>query len=371
VLSEDTADGQILGIVALAINDANMAAIAVYNQFSPATAIGVGLSSVVKINGVKRLVATNSTVDLDIVGQAGTELNGAQASDTLGNLWNIPDGTTIDNTGKILATAVAAAAGAITAEPATVTTIETPVPGWQTVTNEFAAVPGAPVETDAELRLRQTISTALPSRTVIDGLNGGIAGLADVVRVKTYENDKNTIDPDGIPAHSIAVVVEGGDAVDICQMIALKKTPGCGTYGSVGEMILDEQGVSNFIKFFPLTVVEVYVEVTLTALSGYASTIGDNIISQVADFISGLPIGYDVYLSKVEAATEVPEPDGLTYDVTQVRMRRAGSFIWNLVNHGWNMGRWGGPLSATDVQIGFNEAAHCYAANVTLIVNSS
>lgn len=50
----------------------------VYNAFSPSTAQGAGLSSVVKINGIRRKTASYSTVDLRIVGQVGTIVTGRQ-----------------------------------------------------------------------------------------------------------------------------------------------------------------------------------------------------------------------------------------------------------------------------------------------------
>ena len=61
-LGPDSQDGQWLGVLAQAIHDCNDAAIFVFNQFSPATSIGTGLSSVVKINGLIRETATNRTV---------------------------------------------------------------------------------------------------------------------------------------------------------------------------------------------------------------------------------------------------------------------------------------------------------------------
>jgi hypothetical protein len=370
-LEPDSADGQLLSIVALAIHDSNQAVVAVYNAYSPATAIGAGLSSIVKINGLTRLIPSRSQVSLTIVGVAGTDVSGGKVIDDNGYVWTLPTLTIIDANGQITATAVCDTEGAIRADPSTVEQISTPIPGWQTATNSFAAAVGAPVESDATLRARQAVSSALPSKSVLDGINAGLLTLSGVHRLKTYENDQNTTDPDGIPPHAIAVVIEGGDSVQICNMIGLKKTPGCDTYGVVGELVYDEMGVENFIKFFPLSIIEVFVEVTLTALTGYSSSYGDRIIAQVADFITTLPIGYDVYLSKVIAATELVEPEGLTYEVTKVRMRRSGTLIWNTAIHGWNIGRWDGPFFEGDVDIGFNEAAETLTANVTLIVNTS
>ena len=57
VLTPDSQDGQLLAVFAQAIYDNGQALIAIYNSFSPATAQGAGLSSLVKINGLARDVA--------------------------------------------------------------------------------------------------------------------------------------------------------------------------------------------------------------------------------------------------------------------------------------------------------------------------
>ncbi|EPD9268480.1 baseplate J/gp47 family protein, partial [Escherichia coli] len=61
-LEPDSKDGQMVALMALAIHDANNMAITVYNCFSPATGYGAALTSNVKINGISRKGATNSTV---------------------------------------------------------------------------------------------------------------------------------------------------------------------------------------------------------------------------------------------------------------------------------------------------------------------
>uniref|UniRef100_UPI0039E14609 hypothetical protein n=1 Tax=Anabaena sp. CCY 9910 TaxID=3103870 RepID=UPI0039E14609 len=81
---------------------------------------------------------------------------------------------------------------------------------WQTVINPTAATPGQPVEFDATLRTRQAVSVALPSRTVLEGTVGAVASVDGVVRYRAYENDTNSTDSNGIPSHSISMVVDGG-----------------------------------------------------------------------------------------------------------------------------------------------------------------
>ena len=57
-LGSDSQDGELLGLLASAVDDANAMAVATYNAYSPGTAQGTGLSSNVKINGILRNVPT-------------------------------------------------------------------------------------------------------------------------------------------------------------------------------------------------------------------------------------------------------------------------------------------------------------------------
>src|SRR5260363_268051 len=69
-LGDDSQDGQRPAVLAKCIHDANSAAISGDHAFSPATAQGMGLSRMVKINGIRRQIATASTVDVRLIGQA-------------------------------------------------------------------------------------------------------------------------------------------------------------------------------------------------------------------------------------------------------------------------------------------------------------
>ena len=129
-IDPDSQDGQMLAIFAQAMNDANNATIAAYNSFSPTTAQGTGLSSNVKINGLKRLVPSNSTVNVTIVGVAGTTITNGIVGDTAGNQWALPASVVVPGGGSIVVTATCTAPGAINAAPATVTSIVTPTQGW-------------------------------------------------------------------------------------------------------------------------------------------------------------------------------------------------------------------------------------------------
>ena len=346
-LEADSQDGQMIAIFALAIHDCNASVIAAYNQFSPVMSRGEGLSSVVKINGLRRLAASNSTATVRLVGQAGATINKGIVSDGK-HQWALPDLVAIPITGQIDVLATCATIGAITAPAGTLTQIVTPARGWQTATNIAAATPGAPVETDAALRVRQAVSTSLPALSVLSSIISHVADLDGVTAWSAYENDTDTVDANGVLAHSISLVVDGGDPAAIARTIARHKTPGTGTYGTVSTVVADEAGPALTVKFFRPVIVPVVVEIDLDPLPGYVSGTGVAIARAVAAYITGLPIGSDVYLSKLFASAELSGLNG-TYNVTAIRVARGIA-----------------APAAADVAIAFMEVADCQLESVTL-----
>lgn len=353
-LEADSQEGQMLAMFALAIHDANQFAVSVYQSFSPQTAQGAGLSRMVKINGIARLVASHSTVDVRIVGQVGTVIMQGIARDVAGQKWNLPATVTIPVGGEITVTATAQELGDIQAAAGEVNEIATPTRGWQTVSNVAAATPGAPVESDATLRGRQAVSTALPSLTVQEGIVGAVANVSGVSRYKAYENDTGSTDGNGIPAHSISVVIEGGDDTTIAETIAAKKTPGSGTYGTTNVVVRDRYDMPNTIRFFRPGVVDIDAEIEITARAGYVSTTGDAIKANLAAYWNSQEIGEGVLLSKLYTPINAAEPDSAkkTFDVTSLKICRHG-----------------GTPAAENLVLLFNEVAAGDSANVTLTVS--
>lgn len=319
-LEADSQDGQWVGVVSKALFDAGMYGASVYNSFSPSSAQGVGLSRNVKINGIDRQTVTYSTADLTIVGQAGTTLTGAQAIDTLNQKWDIPDGTVIPGGGTITVTATSDEAGAISAAANTINKIFTPTLGWQTVNNAALATEGQSAESDAELRVRQSQSTALPSLTVFDGTVGAVENVSGVTKARGYENDTGSTDSDGIPAHSICMVVEGGTIDDICQAIQIHKTPGTGTFGDTSAIVYDAHGMPLEINFQRPTPITIAVELTLATTTGWTSDYEALIAASVAEYINALRIGDDVLYSKLFKPSYLPSPAGDTYDISDLQV---------------------------------------------------
>ena len=95
---------------------------------------------------------------------------------------------------EIVGGAGAILAGAVAALANTVTGIFTPTQGWQTVNNSNPATLGVAVESDAELRVRQSVSVADPSLTVFEGTVGSVENVTGVTKTMGYENPTNSTD---------------------------------------------------------------------------------------------------------------------------------------------------------------------------------
>ncbi len=353
-LEPDSKDGQLVALVALAIHDANNTAISVYRSFSPATALGDALTSNVKINGITRRAATNSTVDLLLTGTVGTTITNGSVRDTNGVVWNLPATVVIGSDGTVVATATCANSGAVAAVAGSVNGINTPTRGWASVTNPLAATVGVAAETDAELRVRQSQSVALASLTPFDAVDGAIANVEGVTRHKLFENDTETTDANGLPAHSISAIVEGGDATEIANTIRSTKGQGVSTYGTTAVIVTDKYGNPYTIRFSRPVDVPIYVSITIQALTGYSSEVGDEMKAAVAAYINSLAIGDSVLLSRVYSPANLGVVSGGNaryYDIMELLIGRSADDV-----------------AAANVVFAYDESASCSVDNIALVV---
>lgn len=355
-LEPDSKDGQMVALVALAIHDANNTAISVYRSFSPATALGDALTSNVKINGITRRAATNSTVDLLLTGTVGTTITNGSVRDTNSVVWNLPATVVIGSDGTVVATATCANSGAVAAVAGSVNGINTPTRGWASVTNPLAATVGVAAETDAQLRVRQSQSVALASITPFDAVDGAIANVSGVTRHKLFENDTETTDANGLPEHSISAVVEGGDATEIANTIRSVKGQGVATYGTTAVVVTDKYGNPYTIRFSRPVDVPVYVSITLKALTGYTSDIGDEMKAAVASYINSLAIGDGVLLSRVYSPANLGVVSGGNaryYDIMELLIGRSAESV-----------------AAANVTVVYDEAVSCSVENIVITVTA-
>jgi uncharacterized phage protein gp47/JayE len=349
-IASDSQDGQWLAALSQAIYDSNQACVAVFQAFSPSFAQGTGLDSLIKLNGLMRLVPTNSQAVGNVVGVAGTQIANGVVVDESGNLWNLPVLVTIPSGGSIAVTVTSQKAGAIPAPSGSINGIYTPQLGWQSFISTSNATVGDPVETDGALRIRQASSTALAAQGMKESLYANLANLTGVTRVFVYENNTKLTDVNGVPANSFVAIVEGGSVAAIVNIIALQKPPGIQSYGTTSQTVYDQYGLPTVINFDVLTEVPIYFGITIKALGGYVSSTGTAIVNALLAFINSLPIGEPVYTSQCQAVASLNGTAlGTTFYLVSFYLGIAPS-----------------PSGTANIAIAYNAAAQLVAGNVTV-----
>lgn len=360
-IDTDSMDYQQISIFARKIYDSFLLGQLVYNNRSVLTAIGVGLDNVAIFGNIQRKPPTYSTVQLTITGSAGTVITKGEASDGT-NSWMLPDEVTIPENGTITVEATSAEPGNYQALPNTINQIVTPIYGWTSVTNNYAASAGIDEESDAAFRGRFAMATRKQSVTVFEGIWAAIEDIPEVTRVKGYENDTaltstGTVPP-GIPAtlppHSITFVIEGGGNEEIASNIYNKKTPGCYTNGTTEVELQSIVGNINIIRFYRPTYKPVYVKVSLKKFSTYNTEYEQKIQNAISAYINGMELGNPVYRSilwsiATSAMESINDP---AYSVLNVQLSVDGA-----------------TFSTDDITPEFYEAAQTPPSQVTVEVS--
>ena len=232
-LDADSPDGQRVAIEAQLVLDAQSFGALEYNQRDPDFALGQSLNSIIKLSGITPRPATRSQVDVTVVTDRPLTLPvDYTVEDDLGQSWSTLAVRTLI-AGTTTVTVFAVNFGAVAADPDTIVNPVTVVIGVQSVTNPASATVGVDEETDQELRVRRNRSLETPQSSSIGRMFTALASVPNVTGVAVYENDTDATDSDGIPAHSLWVVVEGGSVAAIIETMTKNKTGGKGMVGSV------------------------------------------------------------------------------------------------------------------------------------------
>jgi Uncharacterized homolog of phage Mu protein gp47 len=352
-LDVDSQDYQMLSAYALKTYDVMQFLQMVYNNRGPATAIGVGLDGVLKINGLMRKSKSYSTASVVLSGTANTQINNGVIQDITGYKWGLPSSITIGSNSTATVLATCQTPGPVIASAGDINIIVTPTNGWASVTNPAAATLGANQEKDSAVRSRQAVSVALPTRSVLEGLKAEIDNTPAVTRSRVYENDTDEENSAGILAHSIAVVVDGGTDANIAKAIFRKKGPGTHTQGTTEIDVTDIFNEVNTIRFYRPTPVDVDVVVNVKSLSGYTTQTTADIKTKIANFLNSFRIGDSVSVSSLwgAALSAMSSLTSPTYSITSLTAAKHS-----------------GTQGSDDIVIAFNEAAHGNTSYITVNV---
>lgn len=285
-----------------------------YEQFF-GTATGTNLDKVAF--PFTRLGASFANVVLTFTGDDGTVIpintiaetqDGIQFTTT--EIGEIEDSSGGTSTVQVTAIAVVAgisgnqAVGAITELPVTIV-------GIDSVTNETPAVGGADIESDADFTARVKIESQASKSSSVGAIRAAVLALDGVIQVTVNENDTE-FEVDGIPPHSVQVVVNGSASVeDIATAIYSSKAAGIGTFGDE-TFTVTEESQSYIIRFDYASLVNIYVDINITVNNTWSSSSSDLLKARVLEYIGGVDLsgmefpgvsaGEDILIWKVIAS---------------------------------------------------------------------
>lgn len=297
-LSQNTPDGQIVGIETKALSDMSEFCVALYNSFDPDFAMGLALNKILKLNGIKQQQATKSSVDITLVCDKTVSLpSDYTIKDTNSQKWVIDEAKTL-NSGTHLITFYSELFGKFEALPNTVNQFDTIVLGVVSVNNIASATVGINEYTDEELRALRNKILMKNSNSTVGGLIGKLYDFCTDVVV--YENKINIYDSDlALDGNSIWVICDGGEVDDIARTIAIETTS-CGLKGSIEAQYIETVMRSNRetfiythnVKFDRPNITEIYITLDVKKKT-LTSTIDINLIKQnlsLLEFNINVPI---------------------------------------------------------------------------------
>lgn len=316
-VAPESPEGQIISVIADAVDPLWETAEHSYNAFNPSGATGVTLENLARINNIKKKKATNTTVTLKFSGDNGVTVPlGAVVSsdpDLTGGVSykfnTLVEGITVGGIYEVLAEAQEA--GETQIPIGSMTLIDTPIVGITSVTNELIGNVGQNDETDPELRSRRTIQVALPAVSTIDSIVAGIQNIETVLSVVVYDNDTGSpVTEDGVTVspHSIQAIVQGDQTDEERALIAdalyVRKDPGVGMDGTDDWDITDSQGFTKTMQWNTPTLSTFWVEIdtdatTATALPDSGMDIKEAIVAYANDPVNGYKIGDDVSYARL------------------------------------------------------------------------
>lgn len=340
-VDSNSPDGQMINILAQIKKDILDLCVQYYNNLDTERVIGIPQQILYKLNNCIIKAYTYSYVYVNVSVSKSVNLQGLDAdienpdgvgytvSDGNGNRWILAESQTLA-VGTHTLNFRAAELGNVTATPNTITIMETVLPGVISVTNPANNyITGATGESDSEFRLRRNQTVSAPSQGFEDALQGQLLNLNNVTEAKVYSNRNNTTQ-NGIPAHTVWVIVEGGASTDIGQAIYANIPPGIPMKGTQSVEVQRPAGTTETVYYDNPTAVSLYVKMDVQWISGNIDTDyiksqlalqkfnigqraeGVNLASVVKDIVTTSGSPYNVLVSKNNTNwSEIVTPSGL------------------------------------------------------------
>jgi uncharacterized phage protein gp47/JayE len=208
-----------------------------------------------------------------------------------------------DGTGAIDIPFQAQETGPLIASAFTLTTIESPTGGWSNVTNLLDAHEGSDIESNADLRIKRENELVAGDTATVEAIRVAMLKVDDVVSCTVFQNTTDAVNGDGLPPHSVEVLVLGGVDQDVANKVWLEVGAGIATYGNQTSVVVDSEGNNQSVKWSRPTAKPVYIVADIIT---YAAEFPSDGVAQVktalAEKGSTLRVGRDVVSAWLSSA---------------------------------------------------------------------
>lgn len=299
-LTSTSVFGMLIQLLSLTIAEINELLELVANSQDPNGASGRFLSELVLLNGLQRQAGSYTKAVVTLTATAATTVpSGTILADSNGIQWTTDSDVIFSGAGDQTVAVTCLTIGPITLAEDTLTVIVNPVYGLDSVNNSAAATDiGQVEESDASLRLRRQVAAERGGSTTSSALFAAVSDIDGIEQTKIVVNATNEMDSDGVPPHSVWIIVDGISATneqEFAEAIFNHQASGIGLTGSESISYADPiTGDTYTIKYSPVDEVTVYIDINLTITDASVYD-ADLVRAAIEDFFADLTIGDIVY----------------------------------------------------------------------------
>ena len=273
-LDQNSPDGQWINILAQEKKDTLDLITTIYNNFDVDSVVGLPQQVLYKLNGLKLKTYTYSYCYVDVTVSSGVTLQGLDenlevedatgftVSDSNGNNWILTETTSLQ-AGTHTLNFRSQNVGNYTALANTINIMSSIVAGVVSVNNEANNyITGNVGESSAEFRERRHLAMAVGSRGFDESIASQLYDLPNVTQAKVYDNRTNAT-KDGIPPHTVWVIVEGGTSEEIGKVIYANIPPGIPMKGEEVAEVEKINGDIVTVNYDLPNAVDLYVKLSI------------------------------------------------------------------------------------------------------------
>jgi uncharacterized phage protein gp47/JayE len=244
-----------------------------YANLNPNNSEGRMLENICLFGGIVKKGLTQSTGFVTFTGDTNTVIpigTVVYVSGDSSRRFTTNNEVTIDSFGTARVKVTSEAFDAVAAPAGTLTELESPIAGVDSLTNEFDISLGtSKVESDPVLRARRNNTLSVGGNGTPAALKAALLQIAGVTTVRIISNNTFKFQEKGNtgnfrPPYSFEAVVENGEDSDIIEVLAIVASGTSEMFGDLTAFYTDLTGNNHLVRYSRPTEVTIYADVSYT-----------------------------------------------------------------------------------------------------------